>query len=73
MIQYIKRGELAALEEDRIIVDVGGVELQDLYVCAVYRRFPPVGSEVRIHTYLNVKEDAMQLFGFSLRDDKGGI
>ena len=30
---------------------------------------PPIGSEVRIYTYLNVKEDAMQLFGFLTRDD----
>ena len=30
---------------------------------------PPTGSEVKIHTYLNVREDAMQLFGFLTRDD----
>ena len=30
---------------------------------------PPVGSEVKIHTYLNVKEDSMQLFGFLTVDD----
>ena len=30
---------------------------------------PPVGTEVKIHTYLNVKEDCMQLFGFLTRDD----
>ena len=30
---------------------------------------PPAGNEVKIHTYLNVKEDAMQLFGFLTRDD----
>ena len=30
---------------------------------------PPVGKEVKIYTYLNVKEDAMQLFGFLTRDD----
>ena len=31
-------------------------------------RLPGVGSEVKIHTYLNVKEDAMQLYGFLTRD-----
>lgn len=30
---------------------------------------PPAGNEVKLHTYLNVKEDAMQLFGFLTRDD----
>lgn len=29
----------------------------------------PIGCEVKIHTYLNVREDAMQLFGFLTRDD----
>ena len=27
------------------------------------------GDEVKIHTHLNVKEDAMQLFGFLTKDD----
>ena len=31
-------------------------------------KLPPVGSEVKIHTYLSVKEDSMQLFGFLSRD-----
>ena len=31
-------------------------------------QLPPVGSKVKIHTYLNVKEDAMQLYGFLNRD-----
>lgn len=68
MIQYI-RGELAALEEDRIIVDVGGIGYGIFMSVQSMSSLPPVGSEVRIYTYLNVKEDAMQLFGFLTRDD----
>lgn len=68
MIQYI-RGELAALEEDRIIVDVGGIGYGIFMPVQSMSSLPPVGSEVRIYTYLNVKEDAMQLFGFLTRDD----
>ena len=30
---------------------------------------PRTGNEVKIHTYLNVKEDAMQLFGFLTREE----
>ena len=30
---------------------------------------PSIGKEVKIHTYLNVKEDAMQLYGFLTKDD----
>ena len=68
MIQYI-RGELVSLEEDRVIVDVGGVGYGIFMSVQSMSSLPPVGSEVRIHTYLNVKEDAMQLFGFLTRDD----
>lgn len=68
MIQYI-RGELATLEEDRIIVDVGGIGYGIFMSVQSMSSLPPVGSEVRIYTYLNVKEDAMQLFGFLTRDD----
>ena len=30
---------------------------------------PPIGSQVKINTYLHVREDAVQLFGFLTRDD----
>lgn len=68
MIQYI-RGELALVEEDRVIVDVGGVGYGIFMPVQSISQLPGVGNEVRIYTYLNVKEDAMQLFGFLTRDD----
>ena len=63
MISYI-RGELAAQYEDKVIVDVGGVGYGIYMSAQSMSKLPPVGSEVKIHTYLNVKEDSMQLFGF---------
>jgi len=68
MIQFI-RGELVSYEEDRILVDVGGVGYGIFMSGSAMSKLPPVGREVKIHTYLNVKEDAMQLFGFLTRDD----
>lgn len=68
MISYI-RGELAALEKDKVIVDVGGVGYGIYMPGQAMALLPPTGSEVKIHTYLNVREDAMQLFGFLTRDD----
>lgn len=68
MIQYI-RGELAIIDADRVIVDVGGVGYGIFMPSQSISQLPPIGSEVRIYTYLNVKEDAMQLFGFLTRDD----
>ena len=68
MISYI-RGELAALEKEKVIVDVGGVGYGIYMPGQAMALLPPTGSEVKIHTYLNVREDAMQLFGFLTRDD----
>ncbi len=67
MISYIK-GELVSLEEDKVIVDVGGVGYGIFMPGQMMGLLPPVGHEVKLHTYLNVKEDAMQLFGFLTRD-----
>ena len=68
MISYI-RGELAAQYEDKVIVDVGGVGYGIYMSAQSMSKLPPIGSEVKIHTYLNVKEDSMQLFGFLTPDD----
>lgn len=68
MISYI-RGELAAVETDKVIVDVGGVGYGIYMPAQAISLLPPQGREVKLHTYLNVKEDAMQLFGFLTRDD----
>ncbi|EOS79762.1 Holliday junction DNA helicase RuvA [Dorea sp. 5-2] len=68
MISYL-RGVLAALEEDKAIIDVGGVGYGVFMPGRAMGKLPPVGREVKIHTYLNVKEDAMQLYGFLTRDD----
>lgn len=68
MIQFI-RGKLVSVEEDRVIVDVNGVGYGIFMSMQAMSRLPQTGAEVKIHTYLNVKEDAMQLFGFLTRDD----
>ena len=68
MISYI-RGELVSLEADKVIIDVGGVGYGIFMSVQAMSLLPPVGNEVKLHTYLNVKEDAMQLFGFLTRDD----
>lgn len=68
MISYI-RGELAEIEEDKVIVDVGGVGFGIYMSGRAAALLPPAGNEVKIYTYMNVKEDAMQLFGFLTKDD----
>lgn len=68
MISFI-RGELAAVEEQRAIIDVGGVGYGVFMPGQSLSRLPSIGTEVKVYTYLNVREDAMQLFGFLSRED----
>lgn len=68
MISYI-RGELVAVEEEKVIVDVNGVGFGIFMPGQSMSQLPAIGEEVKLHTYMNVREDAMQLFGFLTRDD----
>ena len=68
MISYIK-GELTEVFEDTVVVETNGIGYNIRVPASVLDRLPSVGSSVRIYTYLYVKEDAMNLFGFLNRDD----
>lgn len=68
MIAYV-RGELVLKDEDNIVVDNNGIGYNINVPLSVLASLPPIGSEVTIFTYMNVREDAMQLFGFLDRDD----
>ena len=68
MIAYLK-GEVASVSENRLVLDVNHVGYQIFISGRDAADMPPVGEEVKIHTYLSVREDAMQLFGFLSEDD----
>lgn len=68
MLSYV-RGELVAIEEDKVIVDVNGVGFGIFMPAQSMNYLPMIGEEVKLHTYMNVREDAIQLYGFLTRDD----
>lgn len=68
MISYIK-GELAAIQDQKAIVEAGGIGYGIYMSQQALSLLPPAGKEVKIHTYLNVREDAMQLYGFLTSED----
>lgn len=68
MLSYV-RGELVAIEEDKVIVDVHGVGFGIFMPAQSMNYLPMIGEEVKLHTYMNVREDAIQLYGFLTRDD----
>ena len=68
MISYIK-GELAEILPDVIVVEANGIGYNIYVPGSVHGELPSVGSEVKIYTYMNVKEDECSLYGFLTRDD----
>ena len=68
MISYIK-GELTGFFDGGVILETSGIGFSIFMSERAISMLPSVGHEVKIHTYLNVREDAMQLFGFLSRDD----
>lgn len=63
MIAHV-RGELIRAEVDAAVVDCGGVGYRCLVPASTRNRLPAVGSQVLLHTSLQVREDAMTLYGF---------
>ena len=61
------RGVVASRSAAGIVLDVGGVG----YLVAATPRVPaPVGAEVTVETYLHVREDTLQLYGFASADER---
>lgn len=59
------RGTLAAVGPDGAVVDVGGVGLLVHISAQTLGQLPTVGGRVDLETHLIVREDALDLFGFS--------
>lgn len=62
------RGIVAEKSPTRVVLDVSGVGYEINIPVSTFEKLPNVGGETRLLTHLHVREDAMQLFGFS--DDK---
>jgi Holliday junction DNA helicase RuvA len=61
---YSVNGILKAVEPNFIVVDVGGIGFGIKTTLTTIAQLPEIGKEVFLYTYLNVREDAMELYGF---------
>ena len=68
MITYLF-GEIVSVSEKRLVLDVGHVGFQISITGRDAQNMPRVGEQVRIHTYMSVREDGISLFGFLSEDD----
>lgn len=69
MYSYI-RGIVADRGHNELVVEAGGVGY--LLTCSMntMQDAAPVGDEMKVYTYLSVREDAMELFGFATREER---
>lgn len=70
MYAYIK-GILAAKESESIIVEAGGIGYSIAAPLSTIEALGQTGQEVKVHTYLYVREDAMNLYGFATNEELG--
>lgn len=68
MIRFIK-GTVADIEENCLILDHQGIGFRIFTPSSVLGRYVRVGEEIKLYTYMNVREDAMLLYGFLTADD----
>lgn len=68
MYSYIK-GELAEVNTDHIVIDVGGIGYMIYIPAQSLNYLPGIGETLKVHTYLYMREDAMILYGFLTKDD----
>ena len=69
MIAFLN-GIVAEKNQNEIVLDVGGVGYQLACSMNTLQLCPPVGQEMKAYTFLNIREDAVDLFGFATREEK---
>lgn len=68
MIGYLK-GELEEIKENYVVIEVGNIGYEVFLPSSSIMQLPPRGSSIKLYTYMNVREDAINLFGFRSKDD----
>lgn len=68
MIAYIK-GSLEDVTQGKVVIEQNGMGYEIQVPANLPEQLPSIGSELKLHTYLHVREDAMQLFGFLTKGD----
>lgn len=63
-------GKIAEKGPGSLVIDVNGVGYLLSVSMNTLQETPPVGEQMKVYTVLSVREDAMELFGFSSQEEK---
>ena len=64
------RGKLASVLPEEAVIEVSGIAYQLLISATTHRQLPQQGSEVLLFAHLVVREDLLQLYGFSREEER---
>ena len=63
------RGDLTLVEDQEIIIEVGGVGYRILIPPSTQEQFGEAGSQTLVYTHHHFREDAQSLYGFPTREE----
>lgn len=66
---YNVRGTLTYTDINYAVVECGGVGFKCFVSMTTLKELSPLGKEANLYTYLAVREDAMDLFGFATQQE----
>ncbi len=68
MISYIK-GILTDMQPDSIVIETYGIGYEIRVPLTVLEEVPSIGEQIKLYTYLYVREDILQLYGFLQKEE----
>ncbi|MBC7323910.1 MAG: Holliday junction branch migration protein RuvA, partial [Moorella sp. (in: Bacteria)] len=68
MLAFLQ-GRLAAVDKEAVTIEVSGLGFQLQVPASTLERLPALGSEIKLHTYLAVREEGLALYGFWGQDE----
>lgn len=68
MLAFIK-GRLIETGTDYVVLDNQGIGYLIYTPLSVLENLPPIGQNIKMYTYMYVREDQLTLYGFLTRDD----
>lgn len=69
MISFIS-GKLREILNDKIVVETNGVGFSIYFPASNFTNLPDIDNDIKVFTYMHVKEEEMSLYGFITREDR---
>lgn len=68
MIEYV-RGIIEDIGQDYVVIDFMGIGIKVFVPFSTLKVLPSKGNITKLYTYLQVREDGFQIFGFKTKEE----